>query len=47
MIGIRIDSVSSSATDCARRFYGSLRNNCTTAILAHVNGIGDTRIPGG
>lgn len=25
-------------------FYGSLRNNCTTAILAHVNGIGDTRI---
>jgi hypothetical protein len=28
-------------------FYGSLRNNCTTAILSHVNGIGDVRIPYG
>jgi hypothetical protein len=28
-------------------FYGSLRNNCTTAILSHVNGIGDVHIPYG
>jgi hypothetical protein len=26
-------------------WYGTLRNNCTTAILDHVNGIGDTHIP--
>jgi hypothetical protein len=28
-------------------FYGSMRSNCTTAILSHVNGIGDMHIPYG
>jgi hypothetical protein len=28
-------------------FYGSMRSNCTTAILSHVNGIGDVHIPYG
>lgn len=37
------------ANELARQpeFYGSLRNNCTTAILSHVNRIGDAHIPYG